>query len=85
MARIKNSTFKNTFGDGYEQIITNDDGSEYTVRNSSWKNTFGDGYEKEIVKTKAGNSESKLEDSIPTWLALVIIAICILIQLYMKG
>ena len=65
MGKIKNSTVKNTFGDGYEQIITNDDGSEYTIRNSSWKNTFGDGYEKEIVKTKASNSEGKFEDIIP--------------------
>lgn len=84
MGKIKNSTVKNTFGGGYEQTYTDDDGSEYTIRNSSCKNTFGDGYEKEIVKTKAGNSESKLEDSIPTWLALVIIAICIIIQLCMK-
>ena len=84
MGKIKNSTVKNTFGDGYEQIITNDDGSEYTIRNSSWKNTFGDGYEKEIVKTKASNSEGKFEDIIPGWLTVIIIIICIIIQLCMK-
>ena len=84
MGKIKNSTVKNTFGDGYEQIYTDDNGNEFTIKNSSVKNTFGDGYEKEIVKTKAGNSESKLEDIIPTWLGLVIIAICIIIQLCMK-
>ena len=84
MGRIKNSTVKNTFGDGYEQIYTDDNGDEYTIRNSSWKNTFGDGYEKEIVKTKSGDSEGKLEDVIPGWLSAIIIAICIIIQLCMK-
>lgn len=84
MGKIKNSTVKNTFGDGYEQIYTDDNGNEFTIKNSSVKNTFGDGYEKEIVKTKSGNSEGKLEDVIPWWLTVIIIVICIIIQLCMK-
>ena len=84
MGRIRNSTVKNTFGGGYEQIYTDDNGNEFTIKNSLWKNTFGDGYEKEIVKTKSGNSDCKIEDIIPWWLTVIIIIICIIIQLCMK-
>lgn len=84
MGRLRNSTNKNTFGGGYEQIYTDDNGNEYTIKNSPYKNTFGDGCEKEIVKTKSGDSEGKLEDVIPWWLTVIIIVICIIIQLCMK-
>ena len=84
MGNIRNSTNKNTFGGGYEQIYTDDKGNEFTIRNSTNKNTFGDGYEKEIVKTKSVNSEGKLEDVIPWWLTVIIIIMCIIIQLCMK-
>lgn len=55
MAKIKNSGFKNVYGDGYEKIVTMDNGDEYVLKNTGFKNVYGDGYEQELVKK--GTSE----------------------------
>ncbi len=54
MGTLRNTSITNTFGDGYVQIYTDDDGNEYTIRNTSMHNVFGDGYEK-IAEDKHGN------------------------------
>ncbi len=54
MGTLRNTSITNTFGGGYVQIYTDDDGNEYTIRNTSMHNVFGDGYEK-IAEDKHGN------------------------------
>ena len=43
MAKIRNSSMKNWYGDGHQQIFTNDDGKEYVIRNSAMDNWYGEG------------------------------------------
>ena len=50
MAKIENSFARNLYGDGYEKIITMDDGRQYTVKNSFARNLYGDGYEQVIIE-----------------------------------
>lgn len=56
MATIKNSHVPNMFGDGYEKILTLDDGREFTIKNSCVPNMFGDGYKQEIIENKKETS-----------------------------
>ena len=72
MARIRNSSVNNVFGEGKEQIFTDDNGKEYTIRNSSLDNVFGEGKEK--IVTERGSSGG-LEEIIPWWLALILFAL----------
>lgn len=50
MAKIKNSCIPNMFGDGYEKLLTLDDGREFKIRNSMVPNIFGDGHEQEVIE-----------------------------------
>lgn len=56
MAKIRNSSMKNWYGDGHEQIFTADNGKEYTIRNSSMKNWYGDGHEQIVEERSKGSS-----------------------------
>lgn len=78
MARIRNSSLDNFYGEGKQQIITTDDGRSYTIKNSSVNNAYGDGKEKIIVEN--GSSGGFLVDILPWWSAIIIVIICLIIQ-----
>ena len=79
MAKIRNSFNKNFIGDGYEKIITLDNGDEYIVRNSLNKNFIGDEYEQEIIKKD--NSEYNYVN-VPNNLFTKILRMIILVPTY---
>ena len=64
MAKIKNSSARNIYGDGYEQEITLDNGEQYIIKNSSARNIYGNGYEKEIVKKETNRSDNSFQEFI---------------------
>lgn len=64
MAKIRNTSARNIYGDGYEQEITLDNGEQYIVKNSSARNIYGDGYEKEIVKKGTNSSDNSFQEFI---------------------
>ena len=66
MARIRNSSTKNAHGDGYEQILTTDDGKSYRIKNSSSNYVYGSGKEKVIVENKSSGDD--IADGIADWL-----------------
>lgn len=84
MAKIRNSSIPNTYGDGHEKIITMDNGEEYILRNKSIPNTYGDGYEQEIVKrSEAYDTEFCLGEFLIVLFALLyLIAMFILFPKY---
>lgn len=50
--KIKNSPYKNIFGEGHEKEITTNDGKKYVVKNSPYRNIFGEGHEQIIEEKK---------------------------------
>lgn len=75
MAKIRNSSQNNVYGDGKEQIFTDDNGKEYTIKNSSLDNVYGTGKEKRVVES-GSSSDSLLVELIvkitPEWLQDII-------------
>lgn len=77
MARIRNSSLDNFYGDGKQKIFTDNDGKEYIIRNSALDNFYGDG-KQQVVKERS--SSGGLEEIIPWWLAIIIFVFCFIIQ-----
>ena len=77
MARIRNSSLDNWYGEGKQQIFTDDSGKEYIIKNSSLDNVYGTGKEKVVVES---GESGGIETIIPWWLTIIIIIICIVIQ-----
>ena len=71
MAKIRNSSVNNFYGDGKQQIFTDDNGKEYVIRNSSVDNFYGDGKQK-VVKERG--TSGGLEELIPSWLGVILVA-----------
>jgi hypothetical protein len=77
MARIRNSSLDNFYGDGKQKIFTDNDGKEYIIRNSALDNFYGDG-KQQIVKEKG--SSGGLEEIIPGWVVVLIWVVAIILQ-----
>ena len=77
MARIRNSSLDNFYGDGKQKIFTDNNGKEYIIRNSALDNFYGDG-KQQIVKERG--SSGGLEEIIPGWVTVIILIICFIIQ-----
>lgn len=78
MAKIRNSSMKNWYGDGHQQIFTDDSGKEYIIRNSAMKEWYGDGHQK-IVEEKGS------QVTMPLWLLAILFGIGFIIQLIIKA
>ena len=81
MARIRNSSKKNFYGDGYEQILTTDDGKSYTIKNSSQNNFYGTGKEKIVVENTGNDFAEVISDwlvnSSPKFIRIPVNILCI--------
>ena len=53
MAKIRNSSMKNWYGEGNQKIFTDNSGKEYIIRNSAMDNWYGDG--KQIIVEEKNN------------------------------
>ncbi len=78
MAKIRNSGFKNIYGDGYEKIVTMDNGDEYVLKNTGFKNVYGDGYEQELEKKGASGGSASLLEAV----LLLAIGVFLLLMIY---
>ena len=75
MARIRNSSLDNVYGEGKEQIFTDDNGKEYIIKNSSLNNVYGTGKEKRVVESNSNNNSLLVEllsNIIPNWLQILL-------------
>ena len=61
---IRNSPWKNLYGDGNQkEIIDEKTGKRYVVRNTPWHNLYGDdGYQQEIIEVGGGDRSWTAED-----------------------
>lgn len=71
MAKIRNSSVNNFYGDGKQQIFTDDNGKEYVISNSSVDNFYGEGKQKKVEER---GSSGGLETIIPWWLGVILVA-----------
>ena len=70
MAKIRNSSMDNWYGNGKQQIFTDDNGDEYTIRNSSMDNWYGDG-KQQIVTKRGKNVQLPSANSIFLWISII--------------
>ena len=84
MAKIRNSSVNNAFGDGKQQIFTDDNGKEYIIKNSSLDNLYGSGKQKIIVEKgpSDGGLAELIFDLLPNFIKIPIYIVLIGVVLY---
>lgn len=83
MARIRNSSQDNLYGEGKEKIITLDNGEEYVIRNSAMPNLYGDGRE-QIIEKRGTQAPLKYNKTLVgiSGIMLLLSALCFIIGLF---
>lgn len=61
---IRNSPWKNLYGDGHQkEVIDEKTGKKYVLRNTPWRNLYGDeGYQQELVEVGGSTGPLTAED-----------------------